>query len=748
MNPPWSGQLLTELLGALTECADERAAATVAVARTAATMGAQVAALIPASGPCTTAGTGAHLVEDHTLRHLAATEASTTELGTIGRCEVLVSPLDRDARLLVLRAGPPFSLEEAGLLGGTGQVLNLTVRQLRLFSAERTARHELQVRQRLLEHLYRIQQAISRREPLEQVLDAICRSGADLLGDVVAGVRLVDRRNPTTAPLVTWVGTDDELPEEIRVRPTAAGVSGRAIREGRLVVEDAYRELEDQHHWYAELGVRSAMAAPVTRDNHVVGAMVISSLVPRSFGEVEQETLLTLAEHVSLALNDASALRNMADALDDAVHQATHDPLTGLPNRTLVLERLDQAMGASAAGRHEVTLLFIDLDRFKRINDYLGHGHGDAVLVAIADRLRSALRTEDTVGRLGGDEFVVVAEDLDDDEVDALAARLADAISQPVHRDGRETIVTASIGIARATAGMHVEDVLGEADVALYRAKDQGRSRIERFDLALRRSMADRSATEQALHQALRDDQLRAWYQPAVRTDGPRPVAVEALLRWQRPDHGLVAPDRFIGLAEDTGLILEMGAWILREACHQVMAWREQEPLRGLLLSANLSPRQLADPLLVPTVEEALAESGLPSDHLWLEMTEHVFLEEDETTTTNVLALRATGVHLAIDDFGTGYSSLAYLRRFPVDGIKIDRSFITGLDTDLGDQAIVTAIIRLGEALGLGVVAEGVERPQELATLEALGCRVVQGLLFGGAQPPEAALRTLLSLGR
>jgi len=566
---------------------------------------------------------------------------------------------------------------------------------------------------------------------------------------VIVGVRLIDRRNPSVAPLVAWVGLDpDAVPDDVRHRLAHTGVSGVAMRERRLVVVDDYLEASGNDTWYADLGLQSAMAAPVTRDREVVGAFVISSLRPRSFTGLEQETLLALAEHVSLALNDASALRSMADALDDAVHQATHDPLTTLPNRTLVIERLDRAIERSAETGRAATLLFLDLDRFKHINDYLGHRHGDAVLVAIAERLRTVLRTEDTVGRLGGDEFVVVAEDLGEAEVDALAERLATAVAEPVRLEGRDTVVTTSIGIARSDPGASAVDLIGAADVALYRAKDHGRSRIEHFDQSLRRSMAERSSTEQALHQALSGDQLRVWFQPAVWTPGPRAVAVEALVRWERPGHGLVEPSAFVDLAEETGLIIEMGAWILRQACHQVVEWRKEPALADLYVSVNVAARQLTDPNLAGLVLDVLAETGLPPDALWLEMTEHVFLEEHETTITNVLALRAAEVHLVIDDFGTGYSSLAYLKRFPVDAIKIDRSFVTGLDTDRGDQAIVTAIIRLGEALGLGVVAEGVERPEELATLTALGCELVQGLLFGGAQAPERALRSLLRIGR
>jgi diguanylate cyclase (GGDEF)-like protein len=612
----------------------------------------------------------------------------------------------------------------------------------------RTLLAELQDRQRLLERLYGIQRAIARRDPLEEVLDRVCESVVDLLGAVIVGVRLVDQRNPTVAPLVAWRGMDEHVPDEVRHRPTDSGVSGRAMRERRLVVAEDYPTSTEHDPWYASVGLASSMAAPVTRDNEVVGALIVSSTVPRPFTPLEQETLLTLSEHVSLALNDASALRAMAEALDDAVHQATHDPLTALPNRTLVLDRLALALERRPARGRKVAVLFLDLDRFKRINDLLGHRAGDALLVAVAERLRRTLRTDDVVGRLGGDEFVVVAEDLDDAELDVLTDRIVRAVAEPLVLDGREATVTASVGIARATTGASAEDVLGDADVALHRAKDEGRAQAVRFDQSMRTRMVARSETEQALRRAVREGELRVHYQPAVWAPGPRVAAVEALVRWERPGCGLVAPGEFLPVAEETGQIREIGAWILEQACAQVAAWRAHPLLDHLLLSANVSARQLTDPCFASSVAEVLVRTGLPADVLWLEMTEHVFLEEDDVTLTNVLALRAAGVHLVIDDFGTGYSSLAYLKRFPVEAIKIDQSFVAELDEDRGDQAIVTAIIRLGEALELGVVAEGVERQAQVDALLALGCVLQQGMLFGAPQAASEAFETLLTIGR
>jgi diguanylate cyclase (GGDEF)-like protein len=581
---------------------------------------------------------------------------------------------------------------------------------------------------------------------LERVLDAICEATAEIMGESIVGIRLVDEENPDQAPLVAWVGLD-EVPDSVRNRPTRSGLSGRAMNERRLVVATDYRATLGHDHWYEANGICSSMAAPVTRDNVVVGGMIVSSTRPRQFSPLEQETLLTFAEHVSLALNDASALTAMSEALDDALHQATHDPLTSLPNRALVLDRLGLAIGRTGRTGTSVTLLFVDLDRFKRVNDYLGHHQGDAVLIAVAQRLTACLRPGDTVGRLAGDEFVVIAEDLDDAEAGQLATRLADAIAEPLPLDGRDLVVTASIGIARGAVGVRAEELLGDADVALYRAKAEGRSRIERFDQALRTRMATRSETEQALRRAMRDHELRVWFQPTIWSPTREPLAVEALVRWERPGHGLVAPADFIPLAEDTGQIVPLGAWVLEEACRQVATWRAEEPqLAHLLVAVNLSPRQLTDPGLSGLVARVLRDTGLPADALWLEITEHVFLEEDEATLANMQALHRAGVRFVMDDFGTGYSSLTYLKRFPVSSIKIDRSFVDGVGRDHGDEAIVTAIIRLGEAMGLAVVAEGVERAQQVTDLHRLGCDMVQGYFFGRPAPADEARRAMLEM--
>ncbi len=463
------------------------------------------------------------------------------------------------------------------------------------------------------------------------------------------------------------------------------------------------------------------------------------SALLRGFGRVLSLTLRMLrvleAERDLRRESQAQAAENLRlmDVLRD---QATHDPLTGLPNRTLVLDRLSQALARLSRSGAPVAVLFVDLDRFKVVNDSLGHTAGDEALVRLADRLRAAVRQPDTVGRLAGDEFVVVCEDTDARKALAVADRVARAIAAPLPLRAGETVVTASIGIAHGEPGIDAEAMLRDSDAAMYRAKERGRSRIEIFDSAMRHRMLERLETERSLRAAMQNGELRLHYQPIVCLDDGRVVAAEALLRWYHPERGMVGPAEFIPVAEESGLILPLGRWVLGQSCTQLAAWRAAGR-SALRVTVNLSARQFGDPDLVGVVAGALRASGLPGEALWLEITESVLMEEAEATAETLRALKALGVHLSVDDFGTGYSSLSYLKRFPVDALKIDRSFVDGLARDPEDEAIVTAVVSLAQALNLEVVAEGVEEPAQLSKLHQLGCDAVQGYLFGPPREPE-----------
>ena len=430
--------------------------------------------------------------------------------------------------------------------------------------------------------------------------------------------------------------------------------------------------------------------------------------------------------------------------------QAGHDSLTQLPNRALFLDRLGHVLARRSRHPAGAAVLFLDLDRFKWLNDSLGHAAGDELLVAVAARLRDAIRSEDTVARFGGDEFVVLCEDVaDESEAEALADRIASILAQPVIVAGEETTVTVSVGIAFAPpagSGENPESLVRDADAAMYRAKEQGRNRHELFDATTRELALARHETANALRRGIERGELVVHYQPALDLACGRVVGVEALVRWDHPQRGLLAPAEFISLAEETGLIVPLGAEVLAVACRQITAW-QRAGVSGpdLSLSVNLAARQLLAPDVCAVVEAALAESGLEPARLCLEITESALLEDGESSTRALSRLKALGVHIAVDDFGTGFSSLTYLKRFPVDVLKIDRSFVDGLCHDPEDRAIVASVIDLAHAFGLTTTAEGVETAEQLAQLRALGCAQGQGFLWSRPLPADAAGRWIAS---
>jgi diguanylate cyclase (GGDEF)-like protein len=751
----WSTQQLAEFLAAVSSSDDADTAVERAVERAAEAVEAEVGAMIRQGTVVCSIGFAPHAVPEEELRRVASSSGEDLYVSGIGLCPVLAVPLDDGASswLVLARAGDGFSREEAGLVRGMVRVLSLTLRTLGVLDTERSLRQEsekqgveLVERQSLMERLFQIQRLISGRAPLQVVFDAIVDGAASLFSDDVVGLRLVDEDDPTYANLVASVGVDDETLAVTRRTPVGTGVGGRAIAEGRLVVADHYSSFPAPLQAFVDDSVNSAVATPVTRDGDVVGSLVVAShRAGRAYGQREQEMLLALAEHVSLALNDASARQAIDTALGDAVHQATHDALTGLPNRALVLDRLEHALAQTNRRNKGLAVLFLDLDHFKTVNDSLGHGIGDEVLVTVAGRLTREARAADTIGRLAGDEFVVICEDVGLDEALGLAQRLADAVAEPTTMFGRETVLTASIGIAHTNRGGQADEMLRDADVAMYRAKERGRSRIEVFDHAMRTRILERIETEQALRRAIGSGDLRVHYQPIFSLATGRPVSIEALVRWQLADGRLVPPDEFIPLAESTGLIVPLGAWVLTRACSDLAAWRhDHTTLANLQVAVNLSSRQFADDGLGGIVAEALAGSGLPKSALAFEITESVLMDDAENTVETLKALKALGVRLMVDDFGTGYSSLSYLKRFPVDTLKIDRSFVSGLDRGDEDTAIVTAVISLAKALGLKVVAEGVETAAQLEVLQRLGCQLAQGYLLGRPMPAPQIVATLI----
>jgi len=442
--------------------------------------------------------------------------------------------------------------------------------------------------------------------------------------------------------------------------------------------------------------------------------------------------------YVIAQIEDITERRALREQL---AHAADHDQLTGLPNRTLFMDKLERSLTLAEERGHQVALMFLDLDRFKMVNDGLGHDAGDRLLQRIARRLEKALRGQDLVARFGGDEFTVLCEVVDEDEALVIAGRLQMAMDRPVAESGNEQFVSLSIGISLSSAETTgAAALLRQADVAMYRAKESGPSRIavyrEDDDLEAMRSLR----TSNELHRALERNEFEMHYQPFVDLHSLTMVGLEALVRWNHPTRGLLPPSEFIALAEECGLIVPLGTWVLREACRQAAQWCAERTLAHqdasrMNLSINVSAQQLSDPVFTQLLVGALEDSQFTADHLWLEITEGTILQDPDASVSTLRDLRELGVHIAIDDFGTGYSSLSYLKQLPVEVLKIDASFIDHLDDDPDDMAIVRAVIALGDSLGLAVIAEGIERPGQADQLTSLGCQLAQGFLYGKPRP-------------
>jgi diguanylate cyclase (GGDEF)-like protein len=481
------------------------------------------------------------------------------------------------------------------------------------------------------------------------------------------------------------------------------------------------------------------LASAVSRAANLVSTAQPTGETPGARSD-EIGTLVTSFNRMMATIEQqAEEIGQFPRRLEQLTKQAFRDSLTGLPNRALFMDRLSHGL-TGAKRRHEhLAVLFLDLDRFKVINDTLGHTVGDQLLVEVSDRLGSSLRPGDTVARLGGDEFGILLEDVADaDTAEAVALRIEEELAKPLHFEGREIFVSASIGIALSSARLGMpEEILRDADLAMYHAKSKGNARHEIFDDSMSAPALDRMDLEMDLRSAISRQEFRLHYQPILRMDTGRITEVEALIRWQHAKRGLLQPDSFIGLTEETGLIVPIGQWVLREACRQAREWQLEFPsIPPLVMSVNLSAKQFQNPNLVQEISQALAESGLAAGSLKLEITESVVMQDAPATLAKLKDLKDLGIRLAIDDFGTGYSSLGYLKRFPVDTIKIDRSFVKGLSKDGNDNAIVRAVITVAKTLNMDVTAEGVETEQQRIELKALGCDRAQGFLF--ARPAAA----------
>lgn len=758
----WTTHRLAEYLEVF-GAADLRGLEQLGVVRAAETLDAEVGVLCDGESVIASVGFQQNRAPEEMLLQVAAGPRSAeVHIEGLGDCHMAIAPVDDFRNLMVIRAGEPFDREEETLLRSMGRALALGRRVAGAIEVERELRHaserqaaeneqlaaRLDERHQLMSSLFRIQQSISHRAPLQDVLDAVVSGASELLRVEMVGLR-IRAMEPGAAHHTAVVGLDESVREALSLEPMDIGPSGRAYRSNRLVVVDDVERRPALLDGISDLTGRrptTMMSAPVHRNGEPVGLLTVSTEEPgRRFSEDERALLLQLAEHASLAVNDASAVHELRIALEGATRRARHDGLTGLLNRAACIEALDRSL-ASASAERPIAALFVDLDRFKAINDVMGHATGDEVLTEVAERLGRAVRSGDVVARLAGDEFVVVTGPLARDEAVDLAERLVVAVSAPMVIGARELSLTASVGVAEAVAPTSGEDLLADADVAMYRAKKSGRDRVVRFDQRMRAEATDRVELERDLAIALRDGQLRVHYQPGVGLDTGAVESFEALVRWQHPTRGLLAPVHFIDVAEETGLIAAIDRFVLREACGQLARWRAEIPAADTVsISTNLSARQFGDPGLIELVAGVLRANNLDAGSLAIEVTERVVMEEEHVTHATLDALRGLGVRLMVDDFGTGYSSLVYLKRFPFDVLKIDRGFVDGVGGDREDEAIVTAIIALADALGLSVVAEGIENPRQLDWIRRAGCRWGQGYLFSPPVTPDAAAELLRS---
>ena len=619
---------------------------------------------------------------------------------------------------LGLNAFGETDLRLAQIVGAQAAVALMNARQL----------EELERRLASQRELLTITDRLLAQRERGAVFEAIADTLAEVVPHDTLTIYVVDAAAGCLVPILAR----DEYAEQIlATRPAlGAGITGDVIARGEAeIINDADKDPRVIHvPGTPEDDDEAMIVAPIRNPEGVIGALNLY----RSGAKFEESELDIVRLFTNLA---AIALEN-ASVHDQLLHAAVTDPLTGLPNRRLFGERVDEALVDRRKSRPKLAVLFLDIDRFKLVNDSLGHAAGDAVLQAVGDRLRRATRGSDVVARLGGDEFGILLNDIDDPEQAVITSRrIIAALSEPVEVEGRRVVVSASIGIAFDAAHEPITagELLRDADTAMYRAKANTPGGFELFESSMHARQLARLELDAELRGAMARGELAVEYQPLVELRSGRTVGAEALLRWHHPTRE-IGPQEFIKLAEESGQIVAIGRWVLQQACEAAAAWRRQYP--AFHLSVNISVRELSESGFVPAVRRTLERTGLPPNALTLEITESLMLGEETLAIERLRQVRGLGIHVAVDDFGTGYSSLGYLQKLPADGLKIDRMFISGIGLDDRSDAIVDATIAFARALHLPVTAEGIETDEQYAHLVAAGCEFGQGFLFAASMKP------------
>jgi diguanylate cyclase (GGDEF)-like protein len=685
-------------------------------------------------------------ISERTKLQLGGKEALGSFVWTIDDTEwgILVEPIELVSgqilgALVVARHGRVWSQREFSIVKAFGslfsKVASQTSREGNLLHQRRLDDLVSQVAERLMSA-----NAATRSE----VLTWTTRALAEFLDSDVAFLRRNDHMRGVSIMEAEWpprtdiVGVDPLA--EVRFDSDPLFMATKDLREPYLA------GTEDMNEDYQDRVVEGGIGDPV-----VMGAAVPLLMGESTWGVlgfIHFELHAWKASEIQALQAVASMLVQLQariDAEERTAYIALHDDLTDLPNRRALLREIK----SRRAALRDTAVLIIDLDRFKVMNDFLGHANGDRLLVTIADRIRTSIRVNDYCARLGGDEFVVLLDEATSEmEVLASAYRILEIVAAPVDLGGQLVSHTASIGIAIADSRSQDSDsdILAQADGAMYVAKAGGRNKAMLLDEKMRADLADRSAMELALRDALENGELRLHYQPEVDLRTGQLLSVEALVRWAHPTKGLMNAAEFITVAEDTGLVLTIGRWVFAEACRQLAEWRKNYPELALVVRVNMSPAEFAATDLVEFVEGCLSGNGIPGERLCIEITEYAVIDEPEKTASILRGFQEIGVEVAIDDFGTGFSSMTELKNLPVDLLKLDMSFVKGITTDAYDRAIVESIIRLGRVLNLSVTAEGIEEPEIIEELLRLGCSQGQGYLISRPVAPEN-LADLLSAG-